>query len=125
MQMIVRKHPEYGQDVAFEISQGQFVCGVEGCTGSINYGRGPQHLRLKESADYDPKVLFASNAPEVIRNLKSASTVVVELPFFQEGDRQFTFSTAGLVWPPKERKLSPPDAKGCVEELAKEVGLHC
>lgn len=118
--MIVRKHPEYGQDVAFTISKGQFVCSFEGCTGTINYGRGPVRLRLKESADYNPKTLFASDGLGVINKLKSAQKVVVELPFYQEGDRQFTYNTAGFAWPPP-----PPDAKGCVKKLAEQAGLHC
>ena len=98
--MTVRKHPQYGQDVVFRISKGQFVCGVESCSGTINYGKGPEHLSLAEPGDYDSETLFASNGPAVINKLKSADKVIVELPFYQEGDRQFTFETKGLKWPP-------------------------
>lgn len=98
--MTVRKHPQYGQDVIFHISKGQFVCGVENCSGTINYGHGPQRLSLSESGDYDSESLFASNGPSVIGNLKKTDKVVVELPFYQEGNRQFTFATKGLKWPP-------------------------
>jgi hypothetical protein len=99
--MTVRKHPQYGQDVVFRISKGQFVCGVESCSGTINFGRGSERISLTEPADYDSQSLFASNGPSIISKLKSADKVIVELPFYQEGNRQFTFETKGLSWPPK------------------------
>lgn len=99
--MTVRKHPKYGDDVVFQISKGQFVCGVDSCSGTINYGKGPERISLNEPADYDSETLFAASGQSVIKKLKSADKVIVELPFYQEGNQQFTFKTHGLVWPPK------------------------
>jgi len=99
--MTVRKHPQFGQDVIFRISDGQFVCGVEGCSGTINFGKGPERISLDTPSDYDSKSLFASSGPSIISKLRAADRVVVELPFYQEGNRQFTFNTKGFVWPPK------------------------
>lgn len=99
--MTVRRHPKYGDDVYFRISKGQFVCGVESCEGTINYGDGPQSIALTEPADNSSDMVFASNGPAVISHLKKAKRVIVELPFYQEGNRQFTFQTKGLNWPPK------------------------
>ena len=99
--MTVRKHPKYGDDVVFQISKGQFVCGVESCSGTINYGKGPERISLNEPADYDSETLFAASGQSVIKKLKNADKVIVELPFYQEGNQQFTFKTHGLVWPPK------------------------
>lgn len=101
LKITVRKHPQYGQDVVFQISDGQFVCGVDGCSGTINYGKGPERISLTTPADYDSKTLFADSGPAVIAKLRSADRVIVELPFYQEGNRQFTFATKGLTWPPK------------------------
>lgn len=99
--MTVRRHPRYGDDVVFQISKGQFVCGIDSCSGTINYGNGSERISLNESADYDSETLFAASASGVIRKLKGAEKVIVELPFYQEGNRQFTFKTRGLEWPPK------------------------
>lgn len=99
--MTVRRHPRYGDDVVFQISKGQFVCGVDSCSGTINYGNGAERINLNESADYDSETLFAASASGVIRKLKGADKVIVELPFYQEGNRQFTFKTNDLTWPPK------------------------
>lgn len=97
----VRKHPEWGEDVLFQISDGQFTCGIDDCSGTINFGDGPETLTLSESADHDSQTLFATYGPAIIDKLKTSERVTVELPFYQEGNRQFTFVTKGLVWPPK------------------------
>lgn len=101
LRMTVRRHPKYGDDVYFDISKGQFICGIETCHGTINYGDGPRTLSLAEPEDNSSDTLFASNGSAVIANLKKAKHVIVEVPFYQEGNRQFTFETKGLVWPPK------------------------
>lgn len=101
LQITVRKHPKWGEDVVFQISDGQFVCGIYDCTGAINFGKGAETLTLVPPEDHDSKTLFAKYGPTIIRKLKDSDQVVVELPFYQEGNRQFTFETAGLTWPPK------------------------
>lgn len=99
--MTVRRHPKWGDDVIFEISKGQFVCGIYNCRGTINFGKGAEALTLNEPEDHSSDTLFAANGSSVIAKLKKSDRVIVELPFFQEGNRQFTFNTKGLVWPPK------------------------
>jgi len=101
LSMTVRKHPKYGNDVYFRISKGQFVCGIDSCQGTINYGDGAQSISLTEPEDHSSDTLFASNGSSVIEHLKKAKRVIIELPFYQEGNRQFTFETKGLNWPPK------------------------
>jgi hypothetical protein len=99
--LTVRRHPKWGDDVVFEISKGQFVCGIDDCRGTINFGNGAAPITLNEPEDHSSDTLFAANASSVIAKLKKSDRVIVELPFFQEGNRQFTFKTKGLVWPPK------------------------
>lgn len=101
LQITVRKHPEWGQDVIFQITNGQFVCGVYECRGTANFDGKSERLTLNESGDHDSKVLFAAYGPAIIKKLKASKRVVIELPFYQEGNRQFTFDTDGLEWPPK------------------------
>jgi hypothetical protein len=102
LSMTVRKHPSYGDDVIFAISKGQFVCHVDKCTGTINFGSGPEDLALSEPTDNSADTLFAADGNYVIERLKKAKRVVVELPFYQEGNRQFVFEMKKpLAWPPK------------------------
>lgn len=101
LKLTVRKHPQWGEDVILQISDGQFVCGIYDCKGTINFGSGPESITLNTPEDHDSKTLFIRGAAKTIEKVKRSETVVVELPFYQEGNRQFTFSTSGLEWPPK------------------------
>lgn len=98
LDITVRKHPSWGTDVVFQISKGQFQCGIESCKGTISFDGSVETLTLSPPEGYSPEVLFATYGPAIMRKLKSADRVVVELPFYQEGRQQFTFDTAGLEW---------------------------
>lgn len=99
--MTVRKSAAHGEDVYFRISSGQFVCGIEECRGAISFDGKSESLSLSEPDDNSSDVLFATYGAGIIGKLKAAKRTVVELPFYQEGDRQFVFQTKGLIWPPK------------------------
>lgn len=95
----VRETAAYGSDVIFHITDGQFTCGVYDCAGMISFDGAPERLTLSTPADHDSQTLFATYDQAILRKLRNADSVVVELPFYQEGNRQFTFETAGLEWP--------------------------
>lgn len=97
----VRQHPQWGQDVIFHVDEGQVLCRYDGCAGMISFDGKAEKLTLNESADHDSKTVFAAYAPAIIRKLRASKKVIVELPFYQDGNRQFTFETRGLEWPPK------------------------
>lgn len=98
--ILVRQHPEYGRDVIFIADEGQIVCSVTGCRGSISFDGAAQRISLNDSADYNPTVVFAASAAPLIDRLKRSRRTIVELPFYQNGNPQFTFDTTGLRWPP-------------------------
>lgn len=107
LQMIVR-HDHSGDNVYFVISKGQFVCGIESCKGEMNIDGTPRHLTLRAAGDGSSDTLFVSGPAAIIKSLESAKKVIVELSFFQSGDRQFTFTSAkGLEWPPKAAANQP------------------
>jgi hypothetical protein len=95
------RHDHRGDNVILEVSKGQFVCGVESCSGEMNIDGVPRRLTLDGAADGSANTLFARGEPGIIKSLKSAKKIIIELPFYQAGNKQFTFTTAkGLVWPP-------------------------
>lgn len=98
LKITVRKTAQYGQDVIFQISDGQFVCGLYDCSGMISVDGKPEKLSLNTSADNDSKVLFAKYPAAIIKKLRGSEKVIIELPFYQEGNRQFKFDTYGLEW---------------------------
>lgn len=97
----IRKHPEWGQDVIFVINDGQFKCDYDDCVGLINFDGKPEKLTLAESKDGSSDMIFAQYGEAIIKKLLNSKKVIVELPFYQEGNRQFEFATEGLKWPPQ------------------------
>jgi hypothetical protein len=102
LRMTIR-HDHRGDNVILDISKGQFVCSVESCSGEMNIDGVARHLTLDEAADGSADTLFARGEPGIIKSLKSAKKIIIELPFYQAGNKQYTFTTAkGLVWPPAQ-----------------------
>ena len=62
-------------------------------------GRSVQNFYSREGESTG--TLFVSKVGPFITQLKSASTAIFEMNFYQAGDRQFTFNVASLTWPPK------------------------
>jgi hypothetical protein len=101
MTMTVRRHPEYGLDVIFQVDEGQILCSsYEGCHGTINIDGHTKRISLNGSADNNPAVVFARSPASVLRDLQRSHRVIIELPFYQNGNQQFTFNTSDLRWPP-------------------------
>lgn len=98
LDITVRKHPKYGTDVIFQISSGQFACGVYDCRGTISFDGKAEGLTLSQPETYEPTALFATYGSAILRKIKTSERVVVELPFYQEGRQQFVFDTSGLEW---------------------------
>lgn len=98
--LYLRKHPRWGTSAFFQIDKGQFHCQIGGCTVSASFDGKRRSLSLTEPDDASSETLFIEAPQSFIKRLRRAHTVTVELPFFQEGNRQFAFRPAGLVWPP-------------------------
>jgi hypothetical protein len=97
--MTIRRHPEHGLDIIFSVSPSQMVCDVsDGCRALINIDGHQERITLLMPADYSSDQLFVSNAQSLLARLRGSRRVIIELPFYQEGNRQFTFETAGLEW---------------------------
>lgn len=98
LMMTVRSSPHFGRDVLFQIPSGQFTCGIDDCRGMISFDGKAEPLTLVEPSDHSSDVLFAKYGDAIIRKIKASKKVIVELTFYQEGSRQFTFNTEGLKW---------------------------
>jgi hypothetical protein len=81
------------------ITQGQFVCGVDGCSVPVKFDEGPiEALWCSGTADGDTTALFVGDPKQFISRIRRAHRVIVEPQFFQEGSRQLEFMPRGLVW---------------------------
>ena len=98
MTIQLRKSPAFGDDVIFYIEQGQILCGIYDCVGTISFDGQTEKLTLAPSADHETTVAFAKYPGAIAQKIKNADEVVVEMSFYQEGNRQFFFDTTGLEW---------------------------
>lgn len=103
LHMHIRSHPQYGTDLILQIEKGQILCHSysDPCKGMISIDGKVEALTFGESDDNDSTVAFAVYPKPLIAKIKGSKRVIIELPFFQEGNVQFMFNTEGLEWPPK------------------------
>lgn len=100
--LMLRNHSEYGNDVMFNLSKGQFSCRIDGCNISVKFDDGNIEKYAVSEAESGPNdVLFLSgkkNMKKFMDKLKSAKKMVIEFPIYDYGRAQFTFDTQGLEW---------------------------
>lgn len=98
--LVIRQHPSYGLDIFVEARPSQIVCrSYDGCSGLINIDGRPETLSLNTSADYNSEIVFFRYPRPLLSRIQGSERVIIELPFYSNGNRQFAFSTEGLEWP--------------------------
>lgn len=97
--LCLRDHPKYGKDVYVVFDKAQFLCGYDGCRARVKFGeKSPVTFTGNDAADHSTNILFLSPFNKFFAGVKSAETTLIEAQFYQEGERQIKFPTAGLVW---------------------------
>lgn len=90
------------KDVIVTISKGQILCGIRGCDLSFKFNDGAvQSITMSEPDNHSSEALFVmydKTEDKIISQIKSSKKLVVEVPFYQEGRKQFTFDVSGLEW---------------------------
>lgn len=96
----VRKRPEDGLNIAFEVEKGQVLChSFSDGYVSIKFDDGPiQKFSCTGSSDGSSETAFLLNEESALAGLKRAKRTIVEAEFYQKGRQQFLFDTAGLEW---------------------------
>lgn len=94
--LIVRKkNGELG--AMFAIDKGQIDTDYDGTYIRIKFDdEQPIKWSMGQAADGSSDILFFNNESKFVNKLKNSKKVVVEVPFFQNGNKQFTFNTQGL-----------------------------
>ena len=99
-QLWIRRRPEDGLNIAFEVDKGQVLCHTfsDGYV-SMKFDDGPvQRFRCTGSSDGSSETAFILDESRALAALKRAKRTIVEAEFFQQGRQQFIFETAGLEW---------------------------
>ncbi|MFW2082272.1 hypothetical protein ACNPQK_15000 [Acinetobacter guillouiae] len=104
LDITLRKRATEPTEIMFTINDGQYSCDTisESCFASVKFDDGHiQNIELSATTDYSGDVLFISNDYDVdtfIKSLKKSKKLIIELPFYQEGKKQFSFTVSGINW---------------------------
>lgn len=93
--LTVRQHPTYGQNVIFQVDQGQIMCNsYNGCPIIVRFDEKPAvTFSGTEAADNDPKTVFISNSSRFIGLAKTAKRILVQVNLFHNGNPVLEFTT--------------------------------
>ena len=90
-----------GNDLSamFIITKGQIDFDYDGTYARIKFDdESPIKWEISQSASSDSEIAFFENEKKLLEKFKKAKKVVVELPFYQSGNKQFSFNTEGLTF---------------------------
>lgn len=89
-------------DVMVSITKGQILCGVQNCEAAFKFDNGEvQSVTMSGPDNHSSDMLFVSydkTETNIINQLKDSKKLVIEVPFYREGKKQFTFDVSGLEW---------------------------
>ena len=89
-------------DVMVSVTKGQILCGIQNCEAAFKFDDGAvQSITMSEPDSHASDLLFVAydkTESKIISQLKNSKKVVIEVPFYQQGKKQFTFDVSGLEW---------------------------
>lgn len=104
LDITLRKKSTEPTEVMFTISDGQYSCDTisDNCFAAVKFDNGDiQDVELGSTTDHSSDVLFIANDYDVdsfVGSLRKSKKLIVELPFYQEGKKQFVFTVSSLSW---------------------------
>lgn len=100
--LAIRKHPQYGTDIMFMISQGQLLCRDYNGTNYVTVrfdDNPPKRYYTNESMSGSRGILFIRNTKDFITKAKNAKKIRIQAPVYNNGNVVFIFSSdKTLVW---------------------------
>ena len=96
----VRKRPSDGLNVMFLVDEGQILCdSFSDGHVSVKFDDQPiKRYGCDGASDGSSDIAFLSNETGFLASLKKSKKVIIEAEFYQQGNQQFVFDTAGLDW---------------------------
>ncbi|TWP30528.1 hypothetical protein ETU08_01850 [Apibacter muscae] len=87
-------------DVIFSVTEGQIKGYVyDGGTARIRFdNEKPFNIGYVGSSDGSSEVIFLQTPNKIIDKLKKSKRMVIEVEFYNNGNKQIEFNTEGLVW---------------------------
>lgn len=102
LSLCVRYMKKYGTDVILTISKGQLLSNEYNGTNYVTVrfdDDAPQKYYTNDAADGSSDYLFLRNARKFIKRAKTAKSIKIQVPVYQEGNPTFTFKVdVPLTW---------------------------
>ena len=102
LNVCVRYMKKYGTNVILTISKGQLLSNEYNGTNYVTVrfdDDAPQKFYTTEPADGSSDCLFLTNARKFIKRAKTAKSIKIQVPVYQEGNPTFTFKVdVPLTW---------------------------
>lgn len=103
--LTVRSHPRYGKDIMLSIEKGQFLTGIDGCKVLVRFDNDkPQSFWANGPSDHSTTTIFISGFSKFVAALRKSERVMIEAPFYHQGNQILQFSVGGLKWEVDVRK---------------------
>ncbi|MBB5718112.1 hypothetical protein FHR23_001019 [Stakelama sediminis] len=95
----IRESTRSGFDITIT-SDGQPLCrSYDHETLTIRFDAGPvQEYRCTEAADGSPGIVYFSNPQAVLKKIRTADRMTVDISYFDAGRKQLVFPVKGLRW---------------------------
>lgn len=87
-------------EVILQITKGQFMTSISG-SEYVRFkfdGGEPIKYYFNGSSDGDSTYAFINQSNALIKKIKDAKEIKIDVPLFQEGRPVFNFSVSGLKW---------------------------
>ena len=82
--------------VAFFIEKGQYDCDLYSCRGAIKFGSSDVEKVTFATMPTDGLLRFNGSNEAFVSNMRTIDKLIIELPFYQEGTKQFIFNLEGF-----------------------------
>lgn len=93
----LRRHPKWGKDVIFEISEGQITCGIYECPIRVRFGdAAPVTYQGGRAEDGSTEFAFIKQYDGFVSRMRKVNTIRVEFSVYQGGNIVQEFNVRGF-----------------------------
>ncbi|MDY3343755.1 hypothetical protein PG326_00605 [Riemerella anatipestifer] len=88
-------------DLMYQVTKGQIIAANSVTGGSVRVkfdDEKPFETNVIGPSDHSTETIFFQSSKKIVDKIKSSKKMVIEVEFFNEGNRQIEFDVTGLEW---------------------------
>lgn len=100
LSIVIRNTAELGNELLLVTNNGQLWCEYSNCFMTVKFDEGSiEEYAISRATGGSSDVMFLSDSEnDFISKLKASKQTMIEVGFFNNGNKQFTLDTEDLVW---------------------------